>query len=318
MKLILDIDTGIDDALAIAYALASPEAELIGVVGTFGNVITDDAIKNSKNLLNMLGASNVPVYKGATKPLLLNNFEVCPISKVIHGKDGIGELYLNDTQATGGNKDGIDFILESAEKYGEELMIVATGPMTDLAEAILKDASFKDFSGGIVIMGGAVTVPGNAGPLAEANISQDPKAAQVLFDSNLKITMVGLDVTLRTLMTKQDTAIWRSLNTTSAKAYADMVDFYIDAYKKTSPHLGGCALHDPLAVAVAMDPNLVQTLPLYLKVGQGFEEINSGQTTGDEKKLSKENPNIKVCIGVDVEKFTALFMDRLGQLFCKH
>ena len=123
-------------------------------------------------------------------------------------------------------------------------------------------------------MGGALTVCGNVSPYAEANISQDPEAADLLFKSGLPVTMVGLDVTLRTLFTKTDTQEWRELATDAAKAYADMVDYYIKAYEVTSPHLHGCALHDPLAVAVAIDPSLVTTFPLNLKTEvEGLHEV---------------------------------------------
>lgn len=317
MKMILDIDTGVDDALAIAYALASEESELIGVVGIFGNVLTTEAVQNSKNVLELLGAGEVPVYEGAHAPIGYDTFEVFEVSRVIHGKDGIGNLFLEDVKKSPQSLNGIDFLIQSALSLQEELVIVATGPMTNLAAAIEKEPEFKKFRGKIVIMGGALTVPGNATPLAEANISQDPKAAEILFDSGLDITMVGLDVTLRTLLTKEDTKAWRALKTKSGEAYAQMTDYYIEAYSVTSPHLKGCALHDPLAVAVAINPELVRTLSMYLKVGQGFEEVESGRTIGDEKKLAIPNPNVKVCIEVEQERFTQMFMERLSGLFTR-
>lgn len=315
MKMILDIDTGVDDALAIAYALASEEAAVEGIVGTYGNVTSGEAVQNTLNLLELLDAHQIPVYEGESCPLGYDNFEVFEISRVIHGKDGIGELYLADSRRKKETASGVDFLIQSAMKYQEELVIVATGPMTDLAAAIEKEPEMKAFKGKIVIMGGALTVPGNATPFAEANISQDPKAAGILFDSGLDITMVGLDVTLRTLLTKNETAQWRKIGTESGKAYADMTDYYIDAYTVTSPHLSGCALHDPLAVAVALEGGLVRTLSMYLKVGPGFEEADSGRTIGDEKKLSVPEPNVKVCIEVDTERFLTMFMERLGRLF---
>lgn len=318
MKLFLDLDTGVDDALAIAYALGSSlEAELIGIVGTFGNVTAREAVQNSINLLGMLGADHVPVYLGAEAPLGEEGFEVFEVSRTIHGQDGIGDLHLENAGRSQEEKSGIDAIIEAAKTYKEDLTIIATGPMTDLALALEKEESLKDFGGKVVIMGGAVTVPGNATPLAEANISQDPKAAQILFDSGMDITMVGLDVTLRTLMTKTDTQQWRILGTKSAKAYADMVDYYIDAYSVTSPHLRGCALHDPLAVAVALEPNLTRTLEMFLKVGQGFEDFESGRTIGDETRLSEPHPNVKVCIEVDAEKFRGMFMERMKAILIK-
>lgn len=318
MKMILDIDTGVDDAFAIAYALASKEAELIGAVGTYGNVMAYEAVQNTINLLGLLGSNDIPVYEGTGSPLGYEEFEVFEISRVIHGKDGIGDLFLENTLREKEGLSGVEFLIREAMRYQEELVIVATGPMTDLAAAIEKEPRMRAFRGKIVIMGGALTVPGNASLFAEANISQDPKAAEILFDSGLDITMVGLDVTLRALLTKKETSAWRKLGTKSGNAYAQMADYYIDAYSVTSPHLLGCALHDPLAVAVAVQPDLVRTLSLYLKVGQGFEAVDSGRTIGDESRLSMPDPNVKVSIEVDTQRFLQLFMERLTELFDRH
>lgn len=315
-KMILDLDTGIDDAQAIAYAVASPETELIGIIGSYGNVQAAEAVQNSINLLELLGHREVPVFQGESHPLGADEFEVFEISRVIHGKDGIGNLYLENSEQKAQEQRGTDFLTEAAEKYGKDLVIVTTGPMTNLAAAVRK-GGLNGFKGRIVLMGGAVTVPGNCGPFAEANISQDAEAAAVLFDSGLDITLVGLDVTLRTLFTKEQTKLWRNVGTRAARAYADMTDYYIDAYAKTSPHLRGCALHDPLAVAVAIDLKLIKTHSMYLKVYQDLEREDYGRTTGDPARLSLPNPNVKVAIDVDAERFIDLFTERLSDLFEK-
>ena len=133
-------------------------------------------------------------------------------------------------------------------------------------------------------MGGALTVPGNVSPVAEANINQDPHAANEVFTRQKNLTMVGLDVTLRTLLTKKETQQWRDLGTNAGQKFADIVDYYIDVYKITSPHLGGCALHDPLAVGVALDPSLVQTLALNMFVDT--TDAMWGRTIGDPARLT--------------------------------
>ena len=165
-----------------------------------------------------------------------------------------------------------------ANEYKKDLTIVAVGPLTNVAKAIQKDPQFAEKVGRIVIMGGAVLLPGNVSQLAEGNIYQDPNAANIVFTSKAKVTMVGLDVTMRTIFTKKKTQNWRNIGTVSAKKYADMVDFYINAYATTQPELNGCALHDPLAVAVAVDPSLVQTFEMNMKVGT--TEADFGRTIG--------------------------------------
>ncbi|MBU5592625.1 nucleoside hydrolase [Clostridium sp. MSJ-4] len=316
IKMILDIDTGIDDALAIAYALGSPEVELIGITGTYGNVLTEQGVQNSLNILNMLGNSNIPVFSGQHHAVDKEHFKTTDGSMFIHGEDGVGNTHIAKSPIAKQQQDGIDFILESCKKYGEELTIVATGPCTNLATAVDRDLETLKLAGNIVIMGGALTVCGNANQFTEANISQDPVSADKLFKSGLPITMIGLDVTLQTLLTKKQSQIWSDLNTTSGKVFSHMVNYYIKAYDTLSPYLGGCGLHDPLAVAVAVDPSLVTTTKLHMKVET--EGPSRGRTIGNNEKINEPNPNISVAIGVDVDKFISEFMNRLTTLFSKN
>ena len=165
-------------------------------------------------------------------------------------------------------------------------------------------------------MGGALTVPGNVNAWTEANISQDPEAANILFRSGAPVTMIGLDVTLQTLLRYEDTQKWRDIGTDSGKFYADMVDYYIKAYETTSPHLGGCGLHDPLAVAVAIDPSLVTLIDINMKVD--VEGATRGRTIGDETRLNDPVKTMKVAVGVDVERFVHELMTRIGTLVAEH
>lgn len=308
-KMILDIDTGIDDALAIAYALGSKEVELIGITSEYGNVLTQTSVENSQKILALLNHAQVPVYQGAAHSLTTDHFEVLPISAQIHGQDGLGEINLQQTISQTAKDSAIDFILEACQQYGDDLIIVATGPMTNLALAMQQDLETLRKVGKIVIMGGALTVCGNVSPYAEANIIQDPLAADQLFKSGLPVTMIGLDVTLRTIFTREDTKIWRQLKTPAAQAYADMVDYYIGAYDITSPHLHGCALHDPLAVAVAIHPTLVETLGINLQVE--LEGPSIGRTIGDNQRLDDLSTRTEVAITVDSQRFLTEFKQRL-------
>ncbi len=133
----------------------------------------------------------------------------------------------------------VDFLIDAAHRYGDELVYVPTGALTNLACALRKDPSLAGCLH-VVMMGGALTVPGNINAWTEANISQDPKAADEVFRSGTDITMVGLDVTLQTFLTKKETKVWRALGTKAGKAYADIVDYYIGAYAVNAPYLGGC------------------------------------------------------------------------------
>ena len=313
-KMILDLDTGVDDALAIAYALADPEVDLIGIVSSYGNNLLDVCAENSLKLLELLGHTDIPVFKGLPHSCTTEHFDVMQVSKDIHGDNGIGDVELPAPSRALEEQSGVDFYIEAAHKYGKDLIIIPTGPMTNLAAALKKDPEIADLIGNVTFMGGALTVEVNVTPVAEANINQDPKAAYEVMQYNLQLTMVGLDVTLRTLLTKNETKQWRELGTASGKAFADITDFYIDAYYNLDIDKRGCALHDPLAVGVGIDPSFVSTISLFMKVVYQ-EGPYYGRTIGDNAKLNDPNPNVKVAVNVDKERYLKAFMDHLNKLF---
>ncbi|ETO40696.1 Inosine-uridine preferring nucleoside hydrolase [Fructilactobacillus florum 8D] len=304
-KMILDVDTGVDDAMAITYALADPNVELIGILSSFGNIEADRAAANALKLLQLYQCPQVPVFIGRANPLD-HQYQRIAVNAQIHGENGIGDVNLPAATAQIAKQNGVDFLIDTAQKYGEQLCVVTTGPMTNLAAAFAKDPVAIRKIGNITVMGGALTVPGNVTPVAEANVEQDPVAANQLFTSDLKITMVGLDVTLRTLLTKQETSQWRTCNPTAGAKLADIVDFYIDVYDEIYPELGGCSLHDPLAVGVAIDPSFVTTIPLNLLVTTEHDAYYA-RTIGDKARLN-EPTNLNVAVGVDRERYLNVFM----------
>lgn len=313
--MILDLDTGVDDALAIAYALADPEVDLIGIVSSYGNNTLDVCAENSLKLLELLGHTDIPVFKGLPHSCTSDHFDVMQVSKDIHGNNGIGEVELPAPKRAIEEESGVDFFIDAAHKYGKDLIIIPTGPMTNLAAALKKDPEIANLIGNVTFMGGALTVDGNVTPAAEANINQDAKATDEVFKSGLPLTMVGLDVTLRTLLTKKETQQWRELGTTAGKAYADITDFYIDAYYNLDIDKRGCALHDPLAVGVGIDPSFVSMISLFMRCEYDPDSPFYGRTVGDNAKLNDPNPNVKVAVNVDKERYLKVFMDHLTNLF---
>ena len=301
MKMILDLDTGIDDAFALAYAIAHPGIDLIGVTGTYGNVTIEQGMANTQALLTLLGAADVPVYAGRA----IDGFEVSEASARIHGRNGVGEVDIaaDDAQSAG---DALEFLSEEAAKYGDDLVIVPTGAHTTLARALEKDPALRGVR--MVSMGGALTVPGNVSPAAEANISQDPVSSNTVYQLAEDMTMVGLDVTMQTQLTRAEADSWRG--TPAGDVFADMAGYYIDAYQENNPHMDGCALHDPLAVAVAADPDLVDCLILPLQVDTEGPTI--GRTIG---RWDGSEVETRVAVGVDVDSFVPDFIDKLAQLF---
>jgi len=234
------------------------------------------------------------------------------VSADIHGENGIGQVDLPDPQRSIEKESGVDFLIDAVHKYGKDLTLVPTGPMTNLAAAIKKAPEIATEIGNVTFMGGALTVPGNVTAYAEANINQDAEAANAVLTSPLHSTMVGLDVTLRTLLTKKETQQWRDLGTVAGEKFADIVDYYIQAYVDVNDNLGGCALHDPLAVGVALDPSFVTTIDLNMVVNYNKETY--GRTIGDDNRLN-EPTNVKVSVMVDKDRYLKTFMEYLTNLF---
>ena len=318
-KLILDLDMGIDDALALAYALGSPEVELVGVTTTFGNVKVEQSAHNCLAVLDLLGRPEIPVYLGADRPLEATEPYTPPAStSLIHGKNGVGGASIPDSPyepvgaATAGGNAAVDYLIDAARTYGPELIYVTTGPLTNLARALERDRDAMMAIGRVVAMGGALTVPGNVSAGAEANIASDPEAADAVLRSGRHITMVGLDVTHRVVLTRRDTAAWTGSGTMAGCAFASMVEHYISSYEMNAPYLGGCALHDPLAVAVAIDPTLVGALACNLRVDQLGEY--RGRTICDERRLTEPGKSALVALTVDAPRFLTEFKTRLNRI----
>ena len=316
-KIILDLDTGIDDTLALSYVLGSPDAELIGITGTYGNVVLDQGVDNDLRLLAMYGREDIPVFKGIDHPSTADSFSVPPDSEIFHGANGTGNVEIpaqTDRQAS--QQSSVDFIIDAVRRYPKgELVVVPTGALTTVAAALEKAPDIVDRIS-IVMMGGTLTQPGNVGPFAEANINQDPEAANRVFATTADITMVGLDVTTQALMSREDTEALRTTGTSAGRFLADMTDYYIDISEKESGvYLGGCNLHDPLAAAVAIDPSLVTTFATNLMVET--EGPQRARTIGDPGRLLDTVKNTKVALSVDTERFTRRFMDRLLTLVRK-
>lgn len=317
-KLVLDLDAGIDDALALAYALGSPEVELVGITASFGNVTAERGARNALALLDLLGHPEVPVYLGATHARAAEApFAPGAPVRRIHGDNGLGNVELPDArdepvraEPTDGNA-AAGFLAEAAERYGDELLYVPTGPLTNLAAVLEATPALAGLLPRVTFMGGALTVPGNVTPCAEANVANDPEAADLVLRSGQPTRMVGLDVTHQTLLSRERARSWLSLGTRAAETYAGMCDHYIGAYARNNPYLGGCCLHDPLAVGAAIDPTLVGCLPANLMVD--LEGPTRGRTIGDDERLNDADKTCEVAVLVDAPRFLGEFMSRVGR-----
>ncbi|WP_316569567.1 nucleoside hydrolase [Neobacillus sp. YIM B06451] len=304
-KVILDVDTGIDDALAIAYAVNSEDIDLVGITTSFGNTSVDEATRNTLQLLELLGREDIPVCPGVEKPLFRPPLK--EKAAFIHGDDGMGNHSLPLPKAKPSEKHSVEFIIEMIHKHPNEITLVFVASLANLALAVMKDPSIVEKVERVVIMGGAATVPGNATPAAEANIYADPEAAEYVFRSGLPVTMVGLDVTMQTLLPWEQLEVWRQKQTPLGDFMAHIVEFYINAYRNMYPNIKGCALHDPLAIGAVINPDFIKTKPMHIQVDcEGIHSV--GRTIADLRSIPANPPNVDVALEVDADGFLKHFL----------
>lgn len=313
-KLILSCDTGVDDALAIAYTVGQSELELIGITVSYGMSLLENTYRNTNYIKRMLGSS-VRVYMGSRGPLIRKPKDYVKEGSRFHGFDGLsnclGQSKPEDMEDAV-EEEAIDFIIDSIHRYKKELILVTTGPLTDLARVIQKDPSVMSEIGRVICMAGAVAAPGNIGHFKEANAALDPESSKIVLESALPLTLIGLDVTRKTLFTYEDWNRWKIMGTGSAQFLCKCLEGYLDAYKEYHPYLDGCALHDPLAVGAALHPEWFTTIPMHLTcITEGEAE---GRTCEDLKRCADDCYNLEAALMVDNKAFEQHFFITVEQL----
>lgn len=316
--MIIDTDGGVDDALAIVMALNSQQIDLKAITVLAGNIDVHQAAKNVLRVIDLVAPEQAPlVAKGCTRPLVNPPFNAAGI----HGADGLGELH-QFKQADGSpryldltiepsSEDAIEVLLKAAQTYGSDLTIVALGPLTNLATALQRDRTTLQKVGRIVIMGGAVKVPGNISAAAEFNFFVDPHGAQVVMESGIPLTLVGLDVAMKAPLARKDVEAYAQKNPSKVSQFiVDCTGIYM-AFYRDNEGFHGCYLHDPLAVGVAIDPSLVSTESVYMVV-ETDGRFTAGMSLADRRDRRDEAtfpPNVDACLEVDTERFLHLFYD---------
>jgi purine nucleosidase len=244
----LDCDTGIDDALALAHLISHAGVDLISVSTVSGNTTSEQAARNTLDLLALAGLDGVPVAVGASGPLVGDYRGGAPH---VHGANGIGDVVLPRAPRAEAALNGPRQIVDAAKQHPGELELVAVGPLTNLAHALELDADLPDLVKRVTIMGGAVWVPGNISEHAEANIANDPEAAHAVFAAGWPVTLVPLDVTLQHSIGVDEQRALAERGTAFHSALAEMLDTYLDFYQRFYGERRA-ALHDPLASMIAI------------------------------------------------------------------
>lgn len=305
-KVILDVDTGIDDAIGIILAATAPELDLLGITTVSGNIDLESATRNTLRVLSLLGQKDVPVYMGAETPLKRN----IRYAVEVHGTSGMAGQLEHIEVSHEETKAAWDFYLEMTKLWPGEITLIMTGPQTNLALALEKYPELRIGFKEVIVMGGAVREKGNESPAAEFNIAIDPEAAECVFSSGLNVTMIGLDVTKKALLKREHFEGLRKdspvadfvMNVT--KQYMDR--FFIDN------GIYGCAMHDPLAVTMAIDPSFVRTEHLFVGV-ETRSQYCDGQTVCDFDNRWKKPANVHVGLEVNSQGFIDFLIDRINQ-----
>lgn len=307
---VMDVDTGIDDALALLLAARSPELELVGVGTVAGNVDAALAARNSLRVLEVADAGDVPVAVGAEAPLL----EPVRDARWVHGADGMGESDQPAPAAAPSGEHAVDQLLRLSREHRGELVVIAVGPLTNLALALIRDPEFADRVGRIVLMGGSARSGGNRDAWAEANIASDPEAAEVVFRCSAARTMIGLDVTMQVMLDEADVAMLGGSGDPAGELAAAVLPFYLDVYTGWVGERR-CAMHDPLAVAAVAVPGLVRTwaLPTWVELRGAHTR---GMTVVDLRGMLPgapiaDGPTTDVALEVDVGRARQVLLDRL-------
>ena len=272
-----DCDTGIDDALALVYLMASPEISLAGIGTVSGNIDAAQAAVNTLDLLAMGGRDDVAVAVGAMNPLARPFTGGVPH---IHGRNGVGNVDLPHTEKQPENESAADMLVRLAHEHEGELVVIAIGPLTNLALALQQDPSIAGKVHEVVIMGGAALVPGNLSAVGEANIWNDPEAAQIVMQAPWQVVLVPLDVTLENYFEEDDRLALAASDSELNRALADILDLYFDFYVAEYGRKL-CALHDPLAAAIAVGQITATRAPSVPVVVDDTQGPGRGQTICD-------------------------------------
>lgn len=305
-KLILDVDTGIDDAIGILLAVKSEQFDMLGITTVCGNVSVDAATLNTCKVLELVEADNIPVIKGSATPLL----RAPHYEHRVHGEDGIGGA-LKDVRPKKTADAGFapDFIIEQVLQYSNQVTLVLTGPLTNLALAVKKCPELIHHVKEVIFMGGVVKDQGNVTPVAEFNTYADPEAAKLVLDAGFpSLTQVGLDVTRQVLLT--DERIDAIQNETLAAYIRESTSIYRQRYFERNG-VWACAMHDPLAVSLAINKELVSTQAFHVEV-ETKSEFCDGQMICDFQHQWEKERNVQVCTDVDAEAFFDLLIKTMN------
>ena len=317
-KIIIDTDPGVDDAMAIQFALAAQALDIMALTTIFGNASVELTTANALRLLDIAERTDIPVAAGADKPLAGTFAGGVPH---VHGDDGQGNTFRPVSQRTANLIPADEFLVQRINAHPGELTLVAIGPLTNLARALRRDPTIADKVVEVVVMGGNAFCSGNATPAAEANVLSDPDAADLVFGANWPVTMIGLDVTHRVNMSGAVLAKLAQLPGKLSAFVAATVPFYQQFYERVN-RIDGIYVHDSTVIAYLLAPELFSfgAYPIRVDtskgIGRGKTWPSLGESDHEEGEALlpwKGRPRIKVGLSVRGDEVVQLILDTLTQ-----
>ena len=310
-KIILDCDPGHDDAVAIMLAAASSEIEILGITCVGGNSGLNNTVNNALKVCTLIERTDLKIYSGANKPIHYDLFT----AEYVHGKTGLdkkGDPIIVGSEYKVQEQNAIDFIVDACNSSNDNIYLCPTGPLTNIALSLQKDPSIKDNIKEIVLMGGAAMCLGNITPAAEFNIYVDPHAANVVLNSGIEITMMGLDVTHKVNVNDEIINSIKSNNNKASIFFADLMKFYSrfhrELYKSNeSP------LHDPCVIAYLINNKIFKGKKVHVQVEED-SNLTRGETVVDWLGVKKLKSNCNVITEADSEAFFKMLKKELAKL----
>lgn len=312
-KIIIDTDPGVDDAMAIFYALNSPEVEVVGLTTIYGNARTETTTYNALALLELAGRPDIPVARGADAPLTRPFHGPADF---VHGDDGQGNAGIADPTTTAVDKDAAQFIIDTVMASPGEITLVPVGPLTNIALAMQREPRLTENVREIVLMGGNAFTYGNANPAAEANIHNDPEAADIVFGASCPITMAGLDVTEKIQMTLEDLGRIGEMGNPLADHLARILPFYLKFHAETDG-LQGIHVHDSTAISYLIAPDAFAWVEQAIRVDTG-DSFSRGKTVASRGHSGAEESwagrtAVRILTGADSRRLVELELRRLSK-----
>jgi inosine-uridine nucleoside N-ribohydrolase len=312
-RVIIDADPGIDDAAAILLALASPELSVEAITTVYGNGPVDVCSDNALRILDTAGRLDIPVYRGAGKPLLRD--PNLTWASPVHGTDALGNTNFPLSEGTSTlirSRHAALEIIDRVMASPGEITLLALGRMTNIALALALEPGLAQRVAEIVVMGGAISMPGNVSPVASANLYEDPEAAAILYSSGVPLVQVGMDVCDRVEISQGQLDRIRQADTPTTRLLAAatpcLQSYYRGRGLLADPN--GVHYNDVPAIAYAIDAMLFGTQDFYVTI-ETQSPLTRGQTVADRRNISGNPTNARVCLEVEVPRLTALFTERI-------